>query len=183
MSGRRIYDQSFEGLFVRGLGARLTPTVKQRLREAGLDLERKLEPAYPFEVWDRCVAIAVRELYSQEPEEVAYRLLGERLVHGYQETLMGRAMRAVLRLLGPRRLLARVGEALRSGNDYLTSRLTERGATEVELWANEVGLTRYLLQGALLAGLQLSQPAGKAVRVEVRGFDAEGVTFHISWDA
>src|SRR4051812_37387064 len=117
MQEKLVFDQTREGLFVRGLEGRITPSLRLHLREVGVDLERKLLPAYPFETWCSCVRLAARELYAGAPEEQAYLALGERMVDGYRSTMMGRALFSVLQLLGPQRVLSRVQQSFRSGNN------------------------------------------------------------------
>ncbi len=181
MPERLVYEHTFEGLFVRGLAGRLSPKVKERLREVGLDLDRKLLPAYSVETWARSVAIVIEVLYPNEPEEVAYRLLGERMTEGYQETFTGRAALQVLRLLGPRRLIARTQQIFRSGNNYTEVHITDVAPTVVDLWVNEVGPARYIIQGAILAGLRAFRPGDEGVRVDVLGFTDEGISLRVSW--
>ncbi|QRN98076.1 DUF2378 family protein [Archangium violaceum] len=181
MPERFVYEHTFEGLFVRGLAGRLSPNVKERLREIGLDLDRKLLPAYSVETWTRSVAIAIEALYPGEPEAVAYRLLGERMLAGYQETFTGRAAFQVLRLLGPRRLVERTQQSFRSGNNYTEVRVTDVAPNVVDLWVNEVGPARYIVQGAILAALRALLPGDEGVRVDVLGFTDKGITLRVSW--
>lgn len=181
MPERLVYEHTFEGLFVRGLSRRISPAVKQRLREAGLDLDGKLQPAYPFETWARCVAIAAEALYPGELEAVAYQRLGARMVEGYRETFTGRLMFRVLQLLGPQRLVARTEQNFRSGNNYTEVRHSDVASNVVELWVNEPGPTRYVVQGAMLETLRAALPGDEGVRVDVLDFTAESVTFRVSW--
>lgn len=179
MPERLVYEHTIEGLFVRGLAGRVSPGLKERLRVVGVDLDRRLLPAYPFDTWSMCVRLAAQTLVPELPEEGAYRHLGERMVDGFRETLMGRAQFGVLQLLGPRRVLHRVQQSFRSGNNYTEVRLRPLEASELEVWMNEPGTTRYLVQGALLAGLRASGAAEPVVRVAE--FTSEDVTFHVSW--
>ncbi|MFL5344087.1 MAG: DUF2378 family protein [Hyalangium sp.] len=181
MQEKLVFDQALEGLFVRGLEGQITPSLRLHLREAGVDLDRKLLPAYSFETWCGCVSLAARELYSGAPEEQAYHALGERMADGYRSTMMGRALFSVLQLLGPQRVLTRVQQSFRSGNNYTEARLQELTPVHLELWVNEAGPTRYLVQGAILAGLRGCGVDG--ARVEVHGFTPEDVTFHVLWKA
>jgi uncharacterized protein (TIGR02265 family) len=179
MQEKMVFDQTLEGLFVRGLEGRVTPTLRTHLKEVGVDLDRKLLPAYPFETWCSCVRLVVRELYSGTPEEQAYRALGERMVDGYRGTMIGRALFSVLQLLGPRRQMDRVQQSFRSGNNYTEVRLHERGPGHLEMWMNEAGPTRYLVQGAILAGLRGCGVSDAQVRV--MRFTSEDVTFEVVW--
>jgi uncharacterized protein (TIGR02265 family) len=179
MQEKLVFDQTLEGLFIRGLSGQVTPNLKSQLRGMGVDLDRKLLPAYPFSTWCSCVRVAARELYAREPPEHAYRQLGERMVDGYRTTMFGRPLFSVLQLLGPRRVIGRAQQSFRSGNNYTEIRIQEVGPLCLELWVNEAGPTRHLMQGALLAGLRSS--GAHEPWVELKHFTEEDVTFHVTW--
>jgi uncharacterized protein (TIGR02265 family) len=176
---RLIFEHAVDGLFRRGLAGRVTPSLKEQLREAGLDLERPLLPAYRWDTWVRCVGLTARAVYPTEAPEVGWRLIGERSVDGYRETAVGAAMFGVLRLLGPKRMLGRTRQNFRSANNYTEARITEVGPREADLWMNERGQLRYFTQGAVLAGMRGA--GAKDARVEVRQFDDAGVTYRVTW--
>ncbi len=180
MTDRLVFDQTLEGLFIRGLSDQMTPTLKNQLRSLGVDLDRKLLPAYPFPVWSACVRLAAKELYGDEPPEVSYHRLGELMVDGYRSTLWGRALFRLLRLQGPRRVIGRAQQSFRSGNNYTEIRIRELGPLHLELRVNEEGLTRHLMQGAMLAGLRGS--GAREPRVELKDFTEQDVTFHVTWE-
>jgi uncharacterized protein (TIGR02265 family) len=181
MSERLVFSHTVEGLFGRGLTGRVSPGLKEQLRQVGLDLDRPLLPAYPLATWSRSVELAAEMLYPDERREQALFKVGERMVDGYLETTMGRAMFGVLRLLGPQRTLGRMQKNLRSANNYTEVRLTEVSPREADLWMNEPGPLRYFMKGVLLAGLR---GAGTPdVRVELRHFDDASVTYRVSWSA
>jgi uncharacterized protein (TIGR02265 family) len=176
---RLVFDQTVEGLFVRGIGPRITPTLRQQLKQAGLDLDKRLMPAYPVEVWERCVGLAARSLHPEKTEAEAFRLLGERHIEGYSETMLGRAIFGVLRLMNPKRRLSRVRQNFRAGNNYQEARIIDLGPTEVDLWLNERGLLRHFKHGIVQGS---ARGAGDLnMRAVLRHFDDEGVTFRISW--
>jgi uncharacterized protein (TIGR02265 family) len=181
MSERLVFAHTVEGLFRRGLSGRISPELKEQLRQAGVDLDRPLMPAYPLETWLRCVSLTAQALYPGESRELALRHVGERMVDGYLETTMGSAVFGLLRLLGPHRTLGRMQKNFRSANNYTEVRLTEVGPSEADLWMNEPGPLRYFMGGVLLAGLR---GAGTTdVRVELRHFDDASVTYRLSWGA
>jgi uncharacterized protein (TIGR02265 family) len=179
MSERLVFSHTVEGLFTRGLSGRVTPGLKEQLRKEGLDLDRPLLPAYPLETWSRCMALAASTLYPGEPQEVALRKLGERMIEGYLETAMGRAMFGVLKLLGPQRTLGRMQKNFRSANNYTEVRISEVGPSEADLWMNEPGFMRFFMQGVLLAGLRGA--GAPDVAVTLRHFDDATVTYRIAW--
>jgi uncharacterized protein (TIGR02265 family) len=179
MSERLVFAHTAEGLFRRGLSGRISPELKEQLRQAGLDLDKPLMPAYPLDTWLRCVSLAAQALYPNDPREVALLHVGERMIDGYLETTMGSAMFGLLRLVGTHRALGRMQKNFRSANNYTEVRLTELGPREADLWMNEPGPLRYFMQGVLLAGLRGAGTPN--VRVELRQFDDASVTYHLSW--
>ncbi|MFY0529593.1 DUF2378 family protein [Archangium gephyra] len=100
-----VYDATVEAMFSRALKGRLSPRLKARVKEAGIELDAKLKPAYPREVWLRTMRLVVADLYPGVPEERAWFELGERMVDSFSETMMGPAIVGVLKLLGPKRAL------------------------------------------------------------------------------
>jgi len=175
-----VFEQTIEGLFVRAVGSRMTPRLKQRLREAGVDLDRKLLPAYPFGVWMQSLKVGSEELFPGQPPDVAQFQLGELFIEGYRETFLGRAVLGMIRVLGPRRTLRRSTQNFRSGNNYTETKLTEVDETCSELWMNEVGpypsFTAGIIHGALVA-------CGVTPTVEMRDHDGHACTYRISWGA
>ncbi len=178
MSDKLVFEQTIEGLFVRGLGARMTPKLKDRLRAEGLDLDYTLHPAYSFEKWCRFVAIANEELHGGALES-GYQTLGERVVDGFRESFLGRAVFGVLKTIGPKRALYRLKQSFRAGNNYSEGTVTEVGTNQFEVWMNECGDIRHLTSGILLAGVRAA--GAKDPRVTVKSFDADGVTYSVSW--
>jgi len=180
MKEKLVFDQTFEGLFIRGLSGQVTTALKSQLRGVGVDLDRKLLPAYPFSTWCACVRLAAQALYPDRPPEAAYHQLGERMVDGYRSTLWGRALFSMLRLQGPRRVVSRAQQSFRSGNNYTEVRIQELTPWKLELWVNEEGPTRYLMQGAMLAGLRGS--GAREPQVALKDFTEQDVTFHVTWE-
>jgi len=133
-----VYSQVVEGLLEHGLHGRVTLRLKARLKQAGLDLDRPLLPAYPVPMWKGCLAIIAEEAWPGLPREQAFRQLAEAHVEGYGRTLMGRAAFGVMRLLGPRRLVMRLPQTLRANDNDTEAELVARGPTTYELWVNSV---------------------------------------------
>jgi len=174
-----IFEQTIEALFVRALGGRLTPDCKARLRQAGLDVDQKLKPAYPFKSWMTFIRIAAEELFPGVPLPEGTFKLGEAHIEGFRETMLGRAVLSLLRVLGPRRALNRATQNFRSGNNYTESRLTELGPGRFELWMNEVGDFPSFTAGIIHAGLTIA--GAKELQVEPSGYDGHACTYRISW--
>jgi uncharacterized protein (TIGR02265 family) len=174
-----VFDHTVEGLFQRGLKNRVSPKMKRRLVEAGLDLDKRLLPAYPFETWSACVKIAAEECHPGVSPETAYRMLGERMIEGYWETFIGGALMGLVKLLGIRRTLQRCQQNFRSGNSYTEAKLTQIGPTCYELWMNEAGQIRSFTLGIITAGVRATGVTSAVVTIARH--DTESVTYRVSW--
>ena len=176
-----VFEHTVEGLFLVALRGRLSAEAEASLRRAGLDLSTKLQPAYPFETWKTCLEIAVRDLYSPLPRPEAWRNIGRALVEGLSRTGIGRATAGVARLLGPLRALRRLEATLKSADNYMEARITERSPTCVEVWLNEVMGQPTYYQGVLEASLAMT--GAREGRVELLACTSGGATFHVQWSA
>lgn len=174
-----VFEQTIEAVFVRALHGRLAPACKARLRQAGLDLDQKLRPAYPFDAWMTFLRITAEELYPGEPLEQGAFKIGEACIDGFRETMLGRAVLSLLRVLGPKRALMRATQNFRAGNNYTESRLKELGPRQFELWMNEVGSLPSFTAGILHAGLRTA--GAENILIEMKGYDGHGCTYCISW--
>ena len=175
-----VFNNSVQGLFSRTFPDGVPPELKAQLRAVGVDLDKPLLPAYPATTWARCVDLGARAAFPEERREVAWRRMGERMIDGYQDAMIGRAMFSMLQLLGPRRMLQRSQKNFRTGNNYTEVRFSDVSPTEMELWFNETDeVMRHFTVGLVLAGMR----AGGADEPQVRlhGTDAKGVTLRASW--
>jgi uncharacterized protein (TIGR02265 family) len=175
-----IFSHSLQSLLSRAFPSGVPLALKERLRGVGVDLDRPLLPAYPKDTWSRCVEYGAPYAFPLEARELGWRKLGERMVEGYQETMIGRAMFSTLRLLGPRRMLLRSQKSFRSGNNYTEVRLTDVSPTTVDVWFNETDeVLRQFTLGLILAGMR----AGGAdePRADITHRDAQGMTIRASW--
>ncbi|MGA9524411.1 MAG: DUF2378 family protein [Myxococcaceae bacterium] len=174
-----VFQQAVEGLFRVGLRGKVTPELQSRLRNAGLDLFRPLEPAYPRAAWNQFIRITAETLWPEDPPERAYHALGRQLLIGYSATLIGKALAGILRLIGPRRTLDRMTHNFRSGGNYNVIRVTHEGPREALLWMNEPYLHPSYVAGILDAALELA--GAPQIDIQVHARDPEGCTYRIRW--
>ena len=82
--------------------------------------------------------------------------MGSSTLDGFGETLWGRELLAMMRLLGPRRLLTRLQRDIRASDNFTNLVVTELEKTHVEIsvnWANAMpGYVEGLLGSLMLAG-------------------------------
>jgi len=177
---RLMFAHAVEALFGRALRGQVTERLKARLRQAGLDLDRPLLPAYPIAVWIAALEISVSELFPECPREEGYRRVGERLLRGYVQTFIGRANFSLLRLLGPVRALERLSSHLRANNNFQETRLTQRGPNAWELWINTAVSEPAYYEGLLKAALEeIGTPEPVVVSGGQRTDD--GCTYRVTW--
>jgi uncharacterized protein (TIGR02265 family) len=179
LSERVVFLPTVQSLFSRLPAGALTPELTQAVRALGIDLDRPLLTAYPFAIWARVLEVTARTVYPKEAAQDAHRLLGQRLIEGYVETGIGRALFALLKLIGPRRTLQRTAKAFRNGNNYCEATVTEVSPTEFIVWMNEVGTVPTMIAGVLQAGL--TQAGAISVAVRVVRVDSVGMTYRVTW--
>lgn len=173
------FSQSIEGLFIKGLRSMLTPPIRESLRARGLDLDRPLRPGYPAADFHRWVEHVAGALYPDDSKEEAVRRIGHRAVSGLEEGLIGRALAAGLKLIGPRRSLQRVERIFKNNNNYQVATLLELGEREAKVRISEVfGLPTYY-QGLFEAVLALI--GAKDLKVRLLPSPDAGVVLHIEW--
>jgi uncharacterized protein (TIGR02265 family) len=163
---------------LRSLGGQLTPALRAKLREKGIDPDRPLLPAYPRTTWEAALRVITEELHPTVPFDEGYRLVGRRISQGYNETSIGRAVAQSLRVRGPEHALKRMRQTLRSGNNYAETQLTQTGENAFELWVNEANGSPGYIQGVLET---VMENAGVQAEIRVRSFDGHAATYSIRW--
>ena len=176
---RKVVDTVFEGLFAKALKLEVTPQLRRRLIELGVDLDH-LKPVYPHALWLKSLIAASEELWPGRAVTEGLTELGGRAVSGYFETFIGVALKTLLRVIGVRRTIGRMTLNFSSTNNYTETRVTEVGERHVELWMNELTQTQYNMGGIMQTGLTIA--GGKNVRVSMVASDSEGCTFDIRWE-
>jgi uncharacterized protein (TIGR02265 family) len=177
---RVVFGSSVEGLFIKGLGARLTPELRERLKnEAQLDLAR-LQTAYDLATWKRALALTADIVHPGVPRDEAYERLGADLSRGFFDTFLGRAVHTVIKLIGPRRTLLRTERNLRSGNNYTECSFIEHAPNHIETVINEGTELRHAMTGVVREALLYA--GAKNLKVQLLRFDDQNSTWDISWD-
>lgn len=178
MTEKLIFAQTFEGL-LRSVQGHLTPPVVAGLQALGLDVTQPLRPAYPHTLFTEVVTYLAGQLHPGLEKQEAISLIARHFMDAYGETMVGRAMMAMIRLIGPRRALERVTRQFRTGNNFSETRLLAKGPADYELWVNDVRMPGWYV-GIVSRGLELA--GAKNVKVELLGAQpgVEG-TFRCTW--
>lgn len=180
MAERLWFSHAVEGLFGRGLGARLTPEAKAAARDAGIDVD-KLAVAYTAETMERaCRAVAPFVLPGLD-DDASFFELGRIFMHGYSSTLIGAAMVGVMKVIGARRSLERMTKNFRTGGNYIDTKVTVHGPQSVELWFNDVGTMPGFFRGVITGGGELINATD--MRVEQRLGEPPTCSYFVTWRA
>lgn len=172
-----VFGNSVEAL-VRVLGPALDGKVKAQFLALGVDLFNP-NPAYPYELWLQALNLAMQVLWPALPRDEATFLMGRAIFESYGQTVMGKALLQLVKVLGPRRALERMSRNLRTTNNYSETRLTEQGPNHFHLWVNRVAFPHYF-RGLLEAGLEFG--GAKEVKVGIASVSQEqGVVFDLRW--
>lgn len=172
-----VFGNSVEAL-VRVLGPALDGPVKARFLAIGVDLFNP-NPAYPYEQWLATLSLAMEVLWPTLPRDEATFRMGRAIFESYGQTVMGKALLQLVKVLGPRRALERMSRNLRTTNNYSDTKLTELGPNHFHLWVNRVAFPHYF-RGLLEAGLEFG--GAKEVKVSLQSVSADqGVVFDLAW--
>jgi uncharacterized protein (TIGR02265 family) len=172
-----VYEHTVDGLFFKALRERITPSLQERLKALGIDLAGKPR-SVPHAQWKEALKLAATELF-QGSEDERYRQLGNAVMLRHEETVMGKAVIAVMRLMGPVRVLKRINSTLGSGNNYIQANLAPTSLTSWEGTINECNGNPHYVAGVLEQGLVIT--GAKNPMVLVSDFDGHSAKFQITW--
>ena len=175
-----MFSQSIEGLFIKGLGDRLTSAMRAAVKAAGINLDR-IAPAYPVEVMERACQAVAPMLFPEATPAEALRQLGHAFMYGFQSTLIGGAMVQVMKVIGPRRSLERMTKNFRTGGNFIETRFTALGPTNVDLWFNDVGTMPTYFQGIIEEGGVLI--GARNLKVAASPETPPAHRYLVTWDA
>lgn len=173
------FDVVFEGIFIKGMGSKMTPELKADLLALGINLDR-LGPAYPVPIARKALQAAHRRLYPQLSEADAFRELGVSSVKGYLDTFVGKALLGVVKLIGVKRSLMRLHLTLSGGNNYLHSAPQVVGPTCIEITLNDVSDMPTFWEGILFGGAQVAH--AKNLRMSLVPKEPPSWAYRVEWD-
>ncbi|RKI63510.1 DUF2378 family protein [Corallococcus sp. AB049A] len=178
MAEQVVYRHTIEGLF-RSIGPRLTPGLKNQLKQAGLDLDAPLPRNTPRLVFAEALRITARQLYPDVDTEEGYRRLGQGLIQGVEQTLLGKALVAMWPIFGPERVVIRIQESFATVNNYVRTELETQGSAHHILRVSECNGSPGYLRGIIEAGL--AKAGARNLRVEPFDFDGHACSYRIRW--
>ena len=153
------------------------PTM-ERVRALGIDFD-KLLPAYPVETWYAGIELAMSRFDPSLTPEQKQNHFGVRLVEVYGDTLVGKAMYAMMRIIGPERSIQRATRSFRTATNFLDTSYVVHGPRDWELTMNEV-VFPHRYPGFFEKALSVA--GAKNVKVELTGLTDTHASYRSRWD-
>ncbi len=173
---RFVFPSLVEG-YMKGIGERFSPELKQKLKSAGLDVA-KLPPAIPVHEMERYMDLISSHAWPTVTREEQMRLLGLSAIRGWQSGLLGSATSAMLRVLGPRRTLTRLDRAFSTTNNFNKATTQFVDDKEALITVNDVQDRPTYWVGIFQAGLEILGLDGV---VTIDAQQAPSATFRVKW--
>jgi uncharacterized protein (TIGR02265 family) len=180
---RLVFEQPVEGMYLKGHPELLTPQVKDAIRAVGIDLDQKLKPFYPSEMVNEATRVFRKLAYAREPDDAkAYTRMGERIVDGYFNTVLGKAMVGVLKLFGARRIVGRLPQTMKAGTNFQEVTIDWKGDTEAWLTLADTEPDPHLNVGVIQRAFVhwFSVPS---MKVEIVEHVRPKATYRLNWMA
>lgn len=173
-----VYDHTVDALFFKALAGRISPPMKEKLKALHIDIDGRPKNVLQTE-WAQALRLAADELFTG-PLDERYHALGRTVLQRFEDTLMGKAIIAVMRMMGPARALKRIEGNLRGGNNFIRATLEQRGEREFVSDVNECNGNPHYIAGVIDAALRVA--GAKEVSVKVLHFDGHAAKYAITWN-
>ena len=174
-----LYVTFVQAIFLQSHAAALTPRLRERLFQCGLDLDR-VEPMYRADHLPLWLKATAEEVHPGLPEGQAFELMGRQCMEGWRQTLLGRAVTMISRFVPPKTALIRLEASFRGLDNFTRVDFLDRGPTELDVtFRDALGVPDFFL-GFMRAGATLS--SARNPRVELLRHEPPSATFRCSWD-
>lgn len=181
MKQRVYYAVAIESTFKHGPGLKLTDAQRAVLRdEYGINPFNTM-PVYSVEVMDRALAYLQRELFPEMRKEQSEELLGALSFRGFTETLIGKAIMQMMRLIGPERTMPRMSKNLAAGTSFMVITSKKLAPGDFELHVSDVAGIPHFYKGMFAEGLAYTR--AKNLKVEIASTSGASATYRITWNA
>jgi uncharacterized protein (TIGR02265 family) len=175
------YSNTFEGLRLALLKHGLEPAVVDpAFRSIGVDF-KKLLPGYPKKTFIDALHVSARLAFPSLGSEPAFRGVGRLVLEGYVETVLGKAVHAAARLMGPLWTLKRMARNFRTADNCTETRVDEHTPTDVSVWLNDHLDCHGYYEGLFETIVRLAGGVGARVELEKTSGRREA-TYRVRWD-
>ena len=121
-----MFGPAVNALLSHGLPQPLPDSCLRRMRQLGVDPDL-IQPAYPIELWVALLELLRVECFGDRPPSEGYRELGRRVVNGFAQGPLGRAVAGSIRLAGPDRMVRSLSWVLRSASNFMETSIDALG--------------------------------------------------------
>lgn len=178
---RRFFSaEAAEGLLKGPLKQRLPASARERLKEAGLDLDAPLPKGISAARWRKYVDIVAEALDPEATKPEGHRQVANLLLDAYTQTLLGKGFLVFARVLGPKQLVDRVHQRM-SRRKSRNAQLTKHDDGDFELWLKEAAVSTAFTEALLRSALE--RLGARDVEVKHLRRKEEGCFYRVTWDA
>lgn len=178
---RKVYLQGVEGVFTIGHASKLTPAAKAAIKAAGIDLDQKLKPYYSPTVTNEATRQLRKHVYGHEPnDDKAYFMIGAATADGFLQTVLGKTLVGVFKLLGFRRVINRMPQVVASGGNYQSVDLVEVAPNIVDMTVSHTEPHPAMFLGTLNRSFTHYFQAPE-FKVEILKDHPPGATYRLQW--
>jgi uncharacterized protein (TIGR02265 family) len=177
--GRAFKHSAVEGL-LRGFGvlpgsAEMTEVLELLNATSGLPAE------YPVERYIMLIEWLARRFFPRMPQPEAIRSVGMRMLHGYRQTLLGNIQLKALNLMGPDRLLRRMGDFMGRNSNFGERTSEQVGPGHWKIRFRGVPIAPEFYQGLCEAAFEVMGIRKMSMTFEKKG--PEDIDFDVRWES
>lgn len=155
----------------------LTPEFAAELLGIGFDVNKPRDTE--ASVWISLLRKTAKRLSPDAPESEALERVGREMLRGLFDTLVGRGMLMVMKLLGPRKALLQIAESYKTSDTITKVTTAELSPTHVKLSFNSVGGVPTYVRGLLAEAMDVLKVKNGVITFLER---ADGGTdFEVKW--
>jgi uncharacterized protein (TIGR02265 family) len=169
-----IFGSSIEALLKAAQGS-IKPETEKRLGELRMNFKKPVDPAYPAEHWASAVRLIAADLFPGDSAEEQHKKLGGKTVRQFADTFMGKAMFSAAKVMGVKRSLQRMTNNLRTGANFIETRLTTLDENTHELWISDVSEVPGFYAGLIEAGSDFI--SGWTDQMTIKGREGAACTY------
>lgn len=174
---RVVFSHTMESMLAR-FESKFTEARWSYLAALGVSRAKK-QTAYEFDRWCQVVEYLAREFYPGVTLGEAEYQLGRDFIERYAETLVGRALFPLLKLLGTKRTVHRLARSFRTGTNFTEVEIQDETANSCLVVFNVVEPRAQLTRGILAKGLELAGLRDLTVSLEEQVGDQ--ARFRLTW--
>lgn len=175
---RTLKHSAVEGL-LRGFGvvtgsAEMTEVLELLGAKGGLPSE------IPVDRYISLIEWLARRHFGTQPLREGIRSVGMRMLHGYRQTLLGNIQLKALNLMGPERLMRKMGDFIGRNSNFGERTAQEVAPRHWKLFFNGVPIAPEFYQG--LAEAAFDAMGIRKVRMTFQRKSPEDTEFEVRWE-